>query len=924
MSPSPVIDLIRREGGDDKAVFVFPSDIAASLWMDEALAITGRNTLPARRFIAWDRFKEQAVQATVAGKKPVSAVIRKLYALKLAKRNAAEPLPLFSSLIPGDFAADGHIFAAWLARLLPQLEMWERKTAKAPDWIRDAEDADLAFLKTDYRKFLDSHLLFEPSWQRPPLVHSGDRYFIFFPEAIEDFGEYADLIGSAPFITCVPVPVPDIGEETPVAVHENTRGELRSAALQVEELVRSGTAPEKIALSVCDLDTVAPYLLREFSLRSIPLEFRAGSPLGSRPAGRLFSLVQECASAHFSFAAVKALLLDRLIPWKDRQMSEDLTGFGIRNHCVTSWKENGQNVDIWEEAFKAPSQGEYGDRDIRAWFRRFRNAVTQMTGARTFTEIRNRYFSFRESFLDPDRYESADNAVVARCIDELNALASLESAYADCIPDNPFSFFTSLLDEKKYVPQRANGGVSVFPYRVAAGTPFPHHFVLDASQNQATVLYRQLTFLREDKRGALNLREDDASAAFFGMYRISGNARFSFSERTFSGYRTPHGYFNGELKAEEPITDPFADELRFLAAPADGVSAADPFPGPDRLYPVQKAGRTAWTGRNVERGFSCLKEAYGGRLERLTALVRARQMKDGDIRVSQKDLNTFAVCNTRWFFDRILRIEAESADAELMNERNLGLLYHDVLKNVYQRIKDTDRTFVAAHLEHYRLWAADFAVNAAAEHAEFRGPLAAPLISTLAGKITDGVAGMLGRDTELLDGFEPDLLEDDLSFPKDGVLYYGMIDRISGRRSDGTAVLIDYKSGKPSGPADYVPDAKGRIRDYQIPMYVALAEDSDKSGCKGKKIENAWFGDIREADYRPIIDDGECFDHGRKKGMRTRDEFEGAMKAFREMTAAFADAIKTENFTRPADLPWEECTRCDYQKTCRHTYAVRP
>jgi len=915
MQANPVIEIISREGGDDHAVFVFPSDIAASLWMVEALSITGKDTLPARRFIAWDRFKEQAVQATVAGKKPVSAVLRKLYALKLAARNAASQPPLFSSVIPESFAADGRIFAVWIARLLPQLEMWERKAAKVPSRPVDDEDTDLALLKSDYRNFLDANHLFEPSWQRPPLVDTGDRYFIFFPEAIEDYSEYAELLGSAPFITCIPVPAPDAAEETTVTVHENTRGELRSVALQVEALIRSGLAPEEIALSVCDLDTVAPYLLREFSLRSIPLEFRAGSPLGSRPAGRLFSLVQDCASANFSFAAVKALLLDRLIPWKDREIAEDLIGFGIRNHCVTSWQEDGRHVDIWEEAFKAPSQGEYGDRDIRAWFRRFRSAVAQMTGAKSFTEIRNRYFAFRESFLDPDRYGSEDNAVVARCVDELNALAALEGAYGDYIPAHPFAFFISLLDEKKYVPQRANGGVSVFPYRVAAGTPFPRHFVLDASQNQATVLYRQLTFLREDKRNALNLFEDDASAAFFNMYRISGGARFSFSSRTFSGYRTPHGYFGSELKAEPPVLDPFADETKMLA----GQTCR-----PDRLYPVQKSGRIAWTKRNAARGFSCLKEAYGGSLGRLTALVRARQTSDGNVRVTQKDLNTFAVCNTRWFFNRILRIEAEAADAELMNERNLGLLYHDVLKNVYLKIRETDGAFEAGNLEDYCEWAAAFASGAAAEHAEFRGPLAAPLIAALVGKISDGVAGMLRRDAELLDGFVPDLLEDDLSYARDGILYYGQIDRISGRPSDETAVLIDYKSGKPPSPAEYIRDEKGRIRDYQIPMYISLAEKSDKSRYRGTKIENAWFGDIKAGDYRPVLNDGECFNHGKKRGMFTRDEFEDAMQSFREMTASFAGAVADENFTRPPDLPWEECTRCEYQKICRHTYAVRP
>ena len=131
MSINPVEEYIRQEGLNECAIFVFPSDIAATLWREKALSITNAGTLPSERFIAWDRFKEDAVKASVAGKSPVSALLRKLYALDFTRRNAqsfiSENQPFLTTLIPPQYAEDGSLFAKSLARILPQLALWELK-----------------------------------------------------------------------------------------------------------------------------------------------------------------------------------------------------------------------------------------------------------------------------------------------------------------------------------------------------------------------------------------------------------------------------------------------------------------------------------------------------------------------------------------------------------------------------------------------------------------------------------------------------------------------------------------------------------------------------------------------------------------------------------------------------------------------------
>ncbi|HPS43238.1 MAG TPA: PD-(D/E)XK nuclease family protein [Treponemataceae bacterium] len=998
MPDNPVEREIRASGADDSVVFVFPSDVASGLWLEASLAITGRDTLPARRFIAWDRFKERAVQSSVAGKEPVSAIVRKLYALDLARRNRESRVPMFDSIIPAAFAESGDAFAPWIAKILPSLALLERKRRAAGtsrEEGADGEDRDLALLKADYARFLDAESLFEPSWQIPPLKDAGDRFIIFFPEAIEDFAEYAELLAGAPFVRTVsafqapqgPAQIAhpaqakhpaqatnpansvnpaqstrpgelDFGFEDEIEVDDaiaqdakmsepfalsayaTTRDEFKAVALEIERLLGSGTRPESIAVSVPNLESAAPYLLREFTLRSIPFEYRAGTPLGACPAGRFFARAAECVSSGYAFAHVKALLLDRSIPWRNRELAEALIEFGIRNHCVTGWREDGKTVDVWEAAFRDPAWADPADWRVRDYYRKLSTALSGLVGAKTFSEIRNRWFAFRDEerdgLLDMGVLSAEDDAVLARCVEELGSLASLEIRYPRLMPEKPFSLFVSTLDEEKYVRRRATTGVNVFPYRVAAGTPFPWHFVVDASQDGATVVYSPLDYLRQDKRGAIGVADTDASRAFFELYRrcplfpredepqkdggsdresMARGARFSAAERTFSGYRIPHSAFTRVTSGAAPIErDAFAREAAWLRG-SDKE--------PERLYPTQKCAAASWRARGAARGFSYLTCAYGGRVDALTARIKARLMKTEGLLVTATHLNAWSLCGAKLFLGTILKIKEESADAELLNERNIGILYHNVLETVYAKIRDEDGAFKKERIEDYRAWAEAAARDSARGYSEFRGPLAAPLIDTLADRVFDGVTTILESDAELLDGFAPKVLEGELTYAENGLSYYGRVDRIS-VNDEGEAVLIDYKSGYVTPTGDYEVSPDGALKDCQIPLYAFLAEHDKAKPCGGKPLAFAWFGDIRKGKYQPVIHDRNTIPWNARTRLFSREEFEPSMKAFSGMAARYADGIAREDFTRPEGLSWTECASCDFRKICRYVYSVRP
>ncbi len=935
----PIESAILENWEDGSATFVFPSDIAANLWLQKALEITGARTLPTERFIAWDRFKESAVQASVAGKTPVSSAIRKMYALNLASRNAGAAPPLLSEVIPLAHRASGAVFAPWIARILPQLALWDRKLTRARHGQskgghgdnRPDEETDLAFIHQDYSRFLERNALFEPAWQRPPLKDTGKKYIVFYVELIEDWDDYAELVRGSPCVRDVSVSDALVPGQPRVSVYPDAREEYAAVALEIDRLLEGGAAPEDIAISVPDIETARPYVLRELSLRGIPFELRAGDPLGEHPACRIFSLIQDCAQGDFAFAAVKALLLNRLIPWRSPELAEALVEFGVRNHCVVSWSEGGKKIDIWEEAFKTPSKGDAADWRIRDFYRALKESILPIARAREFKDIRNAWFSFRENFLDVAALSDADNAVIARAISELTALAALAARFPDCAPETPYAFFVSTLAEKKYVPQRTPGGISVFPYRVAAGTPFRHHFILDASQDSATVLYRQLAFLRHDRRKGLELSDIDASDSFLGAYRALGG-EFSCSEKTFAGYRMPHVYFTvAEKRAADRSSDPYALERAWASrgSAKDRLPAAS-VPFPPALNPSQKDGFRAWARLETPRGFSYLSAPFAAPFPFLEKIARETQMDGDDVRVSQSDLVPFSVCPARWFLGKVLGIKAQVSDAGLMDERNLGLLYHAVLKEMFEYVLTTGPAFSKARMAEYRETAFALSRGAAAGHAEFQGPLAKPIIDSYARKIAEGVCGMLEADARYLDGFIPEFLEKDLAFSRDGIRYYGKIDRISRRPSDGERAIVDYKSGRVPTASSYrvdEGDAEGEgdsaIKDFQMAAYVFLAEESPESPYKGQKMEHAWFGNLKDGTFQPIVEDKTLLEGSRAKCL-TRGEFEPAMRSFGAMAARFATAVRAMDFRKPERLPRSECAECDFVALCRQTYSVRP
>lgn len=910
---STIEDCIRRYGTDARTCFVFPSRIAARLWMHRALALTGLTAVPAELFIAWDAFKAECCIAQAENKNPASQIIRLLFAHHIAADNAAAEKPFLQNIIPADYAADGAIFAQWIAGILPQLDHWEKRAAQHKAG-KDAEFSDLRILKKAYTEFLDAHRLFEPSWAGAEFIPHAQQYILLYPELMEDFDEYRSLLEERPELSILPA-LAFKAETTPLIQFGTMREEIRSTALAVEQLLTNGVPADDIALSIAGIEDTVPYLKREFALRNIPAEFRLGFKLGEQQAGQLFPLLEQCVQEHYSFESLKPLLLNPHIPWKHPAQIQALINFGIKNNCLVSWKDEGHYKNVWKEAFKLPipynphssAEEEQAEKEqAKEWLLPFMKAAERFVQAQSFSEMRRQYILFRAQYLNPDGFSAEDNAVIGRCITLMQELVQLEEDFADCLPAQPYRFFTAQLSREIYVPQNTGRAVSIFPFRVAAATPFAHHFVLNCNQKASRVIYQKLPFLRKDKREELGVVEKDATQAFFAVYAIYGTVRFSVSEQTFSGFTVSNGIFTAFApRPDLNDSDSLLQEYRFFKREE---------PAPEALYSVQKAGFEQFADLKQERGFSFLIEPFNGSLPVLSKKLKAGHYTDGAFRISQSGLHLFSDCPAQWFLSSALFIDEEDTDAELFNPRYIGIICHRILERLYQRIRENDRVFISAHLADYREWAESIFNETVHSQTDFRGPLAAPFIESIKKRSLKSVDFVLAFDAEKLDGYTPYLMEGELQHRSGDILYHGLVDRIAYQEAEGRAVIIDYKTGKVPSATDYT---SGAMRDFQMPMYIFLAENRLK-----QEVLHAFFLGITKEERRYIVNDKEVIPQDSSRSSKTREEFEPSIQAFLQIAQAYAQQVGMEDFRKPAAVQWQDCMGCPFHTICRTTFTV--
>jgi len=951
------------------SLFIFPTDTAASRWADHLLRIKG-GAVAMNKFTAWDKFKQNSIKSKVQNKSSIPSALRKIFINNLIKENAeavrADKSPLFTSLIRPKWAQSAEHFASWLTGLLPQLGIWFKKTAEKPVSViqntdiqdvykefqflnMDGDDRDMLFLAWRYTQFLNRHNLFEPAWEEPPFNDNGRECFLFFPESLSDYSEYKQLLSSSSHVKIISI-TEEIMPKCDSFYYTGARREITEASLYIRALhEKQNIAWDSIAVCAADSEGYEPYLTREFENRNIPYVKRISRPLTEFPAGRFFGSVLECISRDFSFSSLSSLVTNKSLPWKDSGIIDSLMKFGMENNCLYSWtetiNEKESRINAWEDAFKKPVSGI--DPKCLMFFNSLKNRLNLLRKSESFSQLRRQYFIFREIFFNMENCGEETDIILSRCIAELMSLAELEKKFPDIASCDPFLFFVEHLSETNYLAQAKKAGVNILPYKTAAASPFDCHIILGAGQKSLSVIFNKLYFLSGKKRQQLNIYDEDASGVYIDLHKYNSLKQSAFfcSEHAFSGYAIPHSKTGASSKPKETYLNTSERETAFCEDLYINEFLSFNFESVDFiLHDIQKNGFENWMQRREfakrntapHKSDKLLEYIHKKLLYKNDGLKYSREL-EGKYSVSSSSLKKYYQCSVSWLFDYILSLDSrqlsqsQQADNNLMPEFLSGMTYHSILEqflSYYTQdplpkpdITEHGITIPASCRQLLQkcidsVFTGFNSIPASALNARFL--LAEKKLYYF------NLEKSLARFFSLFAGFTVTGSEKWYQTPRGGYYLSGKLDCLLYNEKDKKYVITDFKMSSLPKRSDCVFNEENEPCDFQLPMYITLAEENEKI-----EIHSSLFYSILKLKTEVItgrvhdIVTGNDFPKKEDDCISRDDQnYRRLFKIFNDKAQKFSSEIITGNFTVYESDP-KKCHSCRFNSICRKTYIIK-
>jgi len=841
------------------------------------------------------------------------------------------------------------------------------------------DDRDMFNMALRYTQFLEKYGLFEPAWETPPFEDTGMECFIFFPESLSDFGEYRELLAASPHVKTIQADSEALNCD--VFFYNNARSEITEAALYIIALHENQKVPwDAISVSFPDKGNYGPYVFREFDNRNIPYIRQSGKPLASYPGGQLFAAIAGCSSENFSFASLTALLSNRHLPWKEEEKLQALIQFGIDNNCICSWieeeapsnegslsKEGGKEkkINVWEDAFENHAKEGLPSSDssyLYSFFKKLTQMINAMRYADSFSLIRKHYFAFRASFFDMEKCLDETDLVLSRCIAELGYLVEIEDSYPDMSVPDPYTFFTDYLEEISYLAQQTSSGIAILPYRTAAPAPFDCHIILGANQDSLSAVFSSLPFLPRSKREKLGISDNDASQAFITLHRFCSRlpAAFFCSEQTFTNYAIPHSALKTELKprsryCDDPefgvkfAADLYRDENKLYTSlyfPARGRTES-PFGGfPQKIHSNQKQGFGEWLLRRKQTntaGDSETSHPFVEQIRNRFLYKRNDKESENNYSVSSSSLALYFKCPLQFIFSRVLMLENVEIETSLMANETSGLVYHRIISLFLREIKEKGKEIVPPLQgnmlpKSYRdtlTEKTDIVFNSFPYLSDAKGDKPAMSMLTVRLLLAEKelffaqLEKFLVKFISFFAGFSVVASEGKYTLNKEFYYLNGYIDCVlenqgsgnQGSENQGSLIIVDFKT-------KYMPDLSdciglGGLADFQLPMYIRLAENEFKKPIAAALFFNildavpqVLFGVIQDAVSNEIIPGKE-----KNRIMRGSGEYERIMGEFDKKAEQFATEISNGTFAL-SPSHWELCQQCGYNRVCRTLYKV--
>ena len=956
---------------DEKINFVFSTDVVMNSWIDWCVMNpeeSGVSAVPLERFIAWDNFKGQFLDGGEENKTAIPALLRKLFVNNLLAKNKEQHF--FKKIISPEYSDNYSAFTNWISDILPSLKLWcslkfpgQKLSFETQNQINetlDEEDQDFLSLFLLYSEFLENNKMFEPAWTVPDFSSVDKKFVIIYPELLEDYADFIDIFSKTEDFIIVNLPKIEKSQKGPECLaYSDSRKELRRTVLKIRELVESGKAEwTEIALNIPDLETYRPYVEREFEKYCVPYVIKAGETLSTCSAGLIFSQISECYSNDFSFDSVRQLLLNEFIPWKEniKKIKENLIREGQNMHCICSYYNPNSNVinDCWLEALNATSSKNNLELNF---YKTLKNDIEKLFESSSFENILKAWVIFKEHFLEESDFSETANNILSTCINRLKDLIQIEKDYLiplKLINESPYSFFIQEIDTKQYTPQTQKVGVNVYKYKLSAAANIKYQFVIDASQKNLELPYKRLSFLNAEKRKQLGIEKEDkylnVSKLFIELYAKS-NCYFSYAEDSFSGFAIAHNYFSPwQPKSKgEKENGPFAelDSKDFILREKELLlSKQKDFPSELSISENQKNQFNTWFNRRTTFN---PQEKESKLLQELITEYLTTNRKSKLPSITQSDLKDFFPCPRNWFFNRIIKLQEDSLDTELMTPFTIGNINHRILELFFKWCITNNKRKIPCSSSDYTFSDEDSKLiysllNEFIDKIIFEeyskdysdSPLTKLCLASQKNEIINDIFTFLEIFCAPLDkkGFgnssvayaEEWITTTEESSPDKKWVYSGKIDCVIIDENE-EVYIIDFKSGSTPKIKDCKADeyGEGILVDFQIPQYITLMNSLQENSY----IQNALFYSIKEKKKTIIVEPSE------KKAPRasstTIENYQNTIQIFHNYSRQFYSKISSMDLEPKKDEqdiynnvdPYTTCIDCAFKQICRTTYSIK-
>ena len=911
-----VIETIKDNIKNKRAIFVFPSEIVSNFWRRLIIKQLDLKLIYINQFISWDKFKSTCILYQ-EGKQPVNNRERLLFLNHLLNRNMLQSF--FKAIISPAYAEHSPVFIRKFMEILPFLHNLECiEKISGNDVFDTVKLQDLVLLKKSYLTFLEANLLYEPAYHTPQFKPGNSHYYLFFPEILNDYNQFKPLFMENPEISQIHLNDLDRQDNKPgINIFENSLFEIQSVLDSIEQLLDRGIKPENISITVANLTELEEYLITSAQIRSIPLYIHSGRPITSYKEILFLNQITECYQSRFSINQVKKFVLNHSLPWKNQRIARNLVAFGIRYSCLQEknsedkWLLNFQKASV----IKKNTPGNKNSSDTKNEFSHYLDAmerfytklkfhITALFRSKDFTALHKQLRKFGNAFFKKELWTDEKYRVFQYSLNLLNELEIVTRNLAGVEVINPYLTWLHYLEDKQYVKETFSNKIPVYPYRVSAGIFTDYHFLLNITQKGTKYIIRNFPFLSINEETFMETPETDLSELYLKLYVHSGsNVTFSFSKRSFQDSNIIPGYFISDgVIANMAESGNTGDLYRKEKALWAGEQ-----PAFNRFYLMQKNSFCrAYSTFFVNKSGNFTKQSISGRS--LQLLLEKRLKKENILRISPSGLEQYIRCPFAYLLDKGMKLNDRDYSVTMIDHRSIGSIMHKIFEEFYTGLNALANSVIDPGKKDFYTELMQLSSAKTLESYEKESPVPVSACWDYIKKKTINYGlSFVEAEMETFKGFKTTGTEQeiDVNSAVSGIQLYGKVDRIS-EDMDGIAI-IDYKKKEYPTRNDIFSD---KPVSFQMPFYIYLLEENRK-----KQVKLAAYFIYELGQYHYVISPS-------GKVMATREELDEAIVHMQQRINEMADSILKGIFTVSHSADTDTCRFCDYRTVCRIKFLI--